>query len=346
MRISGALLCSVAVMLGGCGSAASYDYDMPPVVDPPALASMRGIIKGMADANRERVRVALVWLPVSPGEGKVQVSQNAESRPGPVDFGRDAVYPTFEIDISQEPPAKAIEGSGSMRFGQAEVVLYEDRNDNSEFDIVGGSASPDRVIGRANGVRLWWLGAGSPAPSGFRGYKPVTAGWSLTYGPTVAEPSSPGEFGDCAPDPEPGGAWHRPCPLRLKEPAVDVPLADPFTIIVSNEPALQSYACLGYWGTNSEKSDEWPDDTPGWHAPSLRSQICNVESCDCKQNCPLDLPVKGRELKTGLMCSESKRAYFWKDCIRDPKLCNTVFCHYGHGELKDGEKPPADWPCK
>lgn len=339
MKTSGAfLLCSVAVMLGGCGSAASYDYDLPPVVDPPALASMRGRIEGMANADRDRVRVALVWLPVSPGEGKVQVSQNAKSRPGLVDF---------EIDISEEPPAKVIEGTGSMRYGQAEVVLYEDRNGNSDLDIVGGSMSPDRVIGRANGVRLWWLGAGSPAPTGFRGYQPVTQGWSLTYGPTMAEPSSPNEVGgDCAPDPTPGGARHLPCPLRVKEPAVDVPLADPFTITVSNDPALQSYACLGYWGTNSEKSDEWPDDSPGWNAPELRKRISNQANWNCKENCALDLPV--RPLKTPLLCSESKRAYFWKDCIADANLCGTVFCHYGHHELADGEAVPANWPssCK
>ncbi len=336
MRIGGAwLLCAIVGTLGGCGSAASHDYDLPPAVDPPTLATMRGHIDGMANAQRDLVRVALVWLPVEPGRGKNQVSQTAKARPGWLDF---------EIDISQEPPPQAIEGAGTMRYGQAEVVLYEDRNGNESFDIVEGHTSPDRVIGRANGVRLWWLGAGSPAPTNYLGYKPVLPGWSLTYGPISAEPQ-PGDTDDwaddCAADREPGSS-HRPCPLRLKKPAVDIPLADPFTITVSSDPLLQAYACSGYWGTSSEKSDEWPDDTPGWNAPELRRKIC--PTCEYKANCPLDLPAPGRELATKLWCDPSGRAYYWKDCVPDPKLCGTVFCHYGHGELKEGEPVPADWP--
>lgn len=331
------LLCSIVGMLGGCGSAASYDYDLPPVVDPPPRMTMLGAIdyEGMASAQRELVRVALVWLPVEPARGKNQIGQTAKMRPG---------HLNFEIDVSQEPPPQAIEGADAMRYGQAEVVLYEDRNRNETFDIVEGNGSQDRVIGRANGVRLWWLGAGSPAPSAFRGYKPVTPGWSLTYGPISAEPkaNSTGWSDDCAPDRENGGALHRRCPLRIEKPAVDLSPADPFVITVSSDPRLQAYACAGYWGTSSEKTDEWPDDTPGWNAPELRKQIC--PTCDCKVNCPLDLPAPERKLTTKLMCDASKRAYYWKDCVSDPKLCGTVFCHYGHGELKEGEPVPPGWP--
>jgi hypothetical protein len=130
--------------------------------------------------------------------------------------------------------------------------------------------------------------------------------------------------------------------LRLKKPAVDLSPADPFTITVSSDPRLQAYACSGYWGTSSEKTDEWPDDTPGWNAPELRRQIC--PTCECKENCGLDLPTPGRKLATKLRCDATKRAYYWKDCVSDPMLCGTVFCHYGHGELKEGEPVPPDWP--
>ena len=334
MKTSGAsLLCSLAWMLGACGSAATYDYELPPSVDREPVAKLRGQIVGMTDAQRENVRVALVWLPVSPAAGKFQISQHVISRPSLVDL---------DIDIPTLPPPEAIEPSDMMRYGQAEVILYEDRNKNSALDIVRrGLMSPDRILGRANGFRLWWLGAGSPASPDARGYKPVAEGFSVTYGPVTVDP----EPGDCAPDPQPGGQLHGRCTLKVKQKATDVAPQDPLTITVSNDPSLQSYLCSGFWGMSSEKSDEWPDDTPGWHSPDLRKQISNESSRNCTSNgCPLDLPVAGKTITSPIHCNDAKRAYVWKDCIRDPNLCNTLFCHYGHGEIADGEAPPPDWP--
>jgi hypothetical protein len=321
-------------MLSACGSAASYDYDLPPSVDHPPVAELRGKIVGMTDAQRDNVRVALVWLPVSPAEGKLQISQSVISR---------AFLLDLDIDIPDLPPAGAIERADMMRYGQAEIILYEDRNANSELDIVSrGHSSPDRVLGRANGFRLWWLGAGSPAPPDARGYKPVTPGFSVTFGPVTVDPAP----GDCAPDTQPGGQLHPRCTLKVKEQATDVAPQEPLTITASNDPALQSYACQGFWGMSSEKSDEWPDDTPGWNAPELRKQICNDESCKCTADvCPLDLPVAGKTITSPIYCNDAKTAYVWKDCVRDPDLCNTLFCHYGHGELAGNDIPEA-WPCR
>jgi len=336
MKTGGAfLLCSIASMLSACGTAASYDYDLPPSIDHPLLARLRGQVVGMTDAQREQVQVALVWLPVSPSEGKVQISQNVVSRPSLVDLA---------IDIFEKPPSAAVERADMMRYGQAEVVLYEDRNANSALDIVPRDAiSPDRVIGRASGFRLWWLGAGSPAPPDARGYKPVAQGFSVTYGPVSTDP----EPGDCAPDPQPGGQLHPRCTLKVKEKATDVAPQQPMTITVSSDPALQSYACSGFWGMSSEKSDEWPDDTAGWNSPDLRQQICGNAACNCTGGtCPLDLPVAGKTITSPLRCNESKTAYVWKDCVRDPKLCGTLFCHYGHGELAPNQPILQEWPCQ
>jgi hypothetical protein len=336
MKTRGAgLLCSIASLLSACGTAASYDYDLPPWVEPPPLTQLRGQVVGIPDAPTEQIQVALVWLPVSPAEGKNQVSQ-------PVTSHAARIY--MDIDISEPPPIAAIERADMMSYAQAEVVLYQDRNSNSRLDVVGrGLASPDRILGRADGFRLWWLGAGSPAPPDARGYKPVAEGFSVTYGPVSIDP----EPGDCAPDPQPGGNLHPRCTLKVKDKATDVAPLQPLTITVSNDPALQSYACLGFWGMSSEKSDEWPDDTPGWNSPDLRNQICNEATCTCKDAvCPLDLPVAGKTITSPVHCNEAKTAYVWKDCVRDPKFCGTLFCHYGHGERDaDPSKPlPEGWP--
>jgi len=333
MKIRGAsLLCSIAWLLSACGSAASYDYDLPTPVDEehPMLARMRGKTVGDTDADSSRLRIALLWFPVSPADGKVQSSQSVKPS---WTWGN-----VFEADISREPPQRAIEGMDMMRYGQAEVVLYEDRDGDDELDLVThGLESSDRIIGRANGVRVWWLPAGSPAPANDRGYKPVSQGLSVTYGP-ITEP------GDCAPDREMGGSW-RPVCTRIKEPAHDLSDDVPFIVPLSDDPKLQSYACLGYWGTSPEKSDEWSDTTPGWNSPETRKKICNPKTCDgAGTGGPLDLPVAGRNVQ--IQCNPQKTAYVWKDCEPDPKLCDTVFCHVGRGARDPdlNQPPPANWP--
>jgi hypothetical protein len=336
MKTSGAWLCSIAWALGACGAAASDDYDLPAfATEISPVATMRGRIVGSPEVQRERLKIALVWLPISPGEGKFQISQNMAWRGGTSDL---------RIDVSQPPPGHAIEGVDMMRYGQAEVVIYEDRNDNDELDVRLGNKSPDRVLGRADGFRVWWLGDGTPAPPTARGYKPLRQGWSVTYGPITNDAFEPG---DCAPDPTPGGQYHTRCNLRVKEPAADVTPEDMITITASGDAWLQSYACLGFWGTSSEKTVEWRDDTPGWESPELRKLICNEDTCDCKDKvCPLDLPVTGRTPAPVIKCDADKKAYTWKDCVQDPELCGTVFCHYGHGELDPTKPVPANWPCK
>ena len=342
MRISGApLLCSIAWTLSACGSAASYDYDLPAPGEEqePTLAKMRGKTTGEAtDVDLDRLRVALLWFPVVPAEGKLQIRQKVKEH---LSIG------FFEIDISQQPPPRAIEGADMMRYAQAEVVLYEDRNDNGDLDLVSrGTASPDRVVGRAIGVRVWWLGAGMPAPAENRGYRPVADGWSFTYGPIKAEPEpdlcTPGRQG-------PDDTWRPVCPgSRIKEPAQDVSVRDPFVITLSDDPKLQSYACLGFWGTSSEtKSDEWPDTTPGWNSPEVRNKICDPATCKNNgKGYPLDLPLPGRNVE--IHCNADHTTYSWKDCEPDPKLCGTVFCHQGGGARDPNlsRPPPPGWPAQ
>jgi hypothetical protein len=335
MKTPGAgLLCSLAWMVSACGSAASYNYDLPEPIETtgPTLATLRGQTIGAPfTADPDRYRVALAWFPVSPAEGKVQSIQNPSYHLG---------WNYFEIEISGEPPSHAVEGEGMMRYAQAEVVFYEDLNGNKKLDLVTRAQAPvDRVIGRANGARVWWLGAGSnPASAENRGVKPVAPGWSFTYGPIKAEPQA----SDCSPSPEQG--TYRPvCSSRIKEPAQDLSPEYPLIITVTDDPKLQSYACSGFWGTSKDKSDEWSDTTPGWNSPEVRRKICNPETCDRQGAAsPLDLPVAGRNVQ--IQCNLKQTIYTWKDCEPDPKLCGTVFCHVGRGARDPEQDPPPSWP--
>jgi hypothetical protein len=339
MKTSGAgLLCSFAWMLSACGSAASYDYPLPEPAgkEPPLLGRIHGQTVGQTTARRDLLQIALVWFPVSPRPGDFQVSQSVAWR-------STTPLGDVDIDVLQQPPPHAIKTADMMRYGQAELVLYEDNNRNGELDVVfaaGAQQSHDRVVGRANGFRAWWLADGSPAPPEERGYKPITQGLSFTYGPIKAEPDPY----LCSPDAELGGKLSCPRTI-LREPAYDVSAQDIFTITVSDDVKLQSYACRGFWGTNSEKVNEWPDTTPGWNAPAIRDKICNRETCDNNgQGDKLDLPVVGRPVE--VTCDAHKTVYGWKDCEPDPNLCGTVFCHIGYGKRDPSQPIPKDWPCK
>ena len=230
------LLCSVACILSACGSAASFDYELPAGRDDNGApqATMSGITMGEdTGANPDLLRFALEWFPASPA-GKRQMKQHVNFRLGWENH--------FRIDIVEDPPVPAIEGVGTMQYGQAEIILYEDGNRNEELDLVPRDlVSPDRIIGRAQGVRVWWLGAGSPASPDDRGYKPIAKGWSFTYGPIDAKP----EAVDCSPGQQMGETWKPLCPpSRIKE-AKDVTPEELFIVTTSRDPKLQSYACLG-----------------------------------------------------------------------------------------------------
>ena len=353
MKISGAgLLCSLTWVLGACGSAASYNYDLPPSDNQPTLARMRGQTAGApVGTDPSLLRIALVWFPISHGPGKVQYSQpvrHQELGLGSFELGISQEPPgrvIEEVDIKQDSPARGLANAEMMRYAQAEIVLYEDRNNNKALDVLDpGINQIDRVIGRAQGVRVWWLSDGSPAPADRRGYLPVQQGWSFTYGPIKNAP----DVRDCAPGRDLGDTWKPVCNQLspIKEPAKDVTeQTDGFVLTVSNDPKLQAYACRGFWGTSPEKLDEWLDSTPGWNAPEVRSKICNPATCNgTTAGGPLDLPVKGRNVK--IECNPDKKTYRWKDCEPDPSRCGTVFCHEGKGARDPDltKPPPAGWP--
>jgi hypothetical protein len=285
-------------------------------------------------AHPNLLRVALAWLPISPAEGKSLVGQD-------LSFSFLGLG-GLDIRISRPPPDDAVQPIDIMRYGQADILLYQDTNEDGRLDIEDGRASPDLVLGRANGTRVWWL-TGTPAPTDARGYKPITTGFSYTYGPIKYET----EPADCTTrDSDPGGRVIPHCSPKTKVPAVDVSPQDVIAISVNDDGALQPYACRGFWGTSLEKSDEWPDTTPEWNSPGVRNKICDPATCDCKDaSCPLDLPLPGRALTAKLTCNSDHTAYVWKDCEPDPKLCGTVFCHTGIGARDPNEPPPANWPC-
>jgi len=335
--IGAGLLCSFAWTLSACGSAASHDYDLPEpgAKEPQLLARIHGQTLGETSARRDLLQIALVWFPVDARPGDHQISQSVTWRPTTLLGGVD-------IDILEQPPPPAIKAADMMRYAQAELVLFEDRNRNGKLDVVVASGTNplhDRVVGRANGFRAWWLADGSPAPADQRGYKPITQGFSFTYGPIKAEPDP----WLCSPDAELGGKLS--CPRTLREPAYDVSTQNSVTITVSDDAKLQSYACRGFWGTSPEKVDEWPDTTPGWNSPDVRNKICDPKTCDNHGQGELDLPLPNRPVE--VVCDPNNTVYGWKDCEPDPNLCGTVFCHIGYGKRDPDQPLPKRWPsCK
>ena len=64
---------------------------------------------------------------------------------------------------SEQPPNGAIKAADLLRYGQAELVLYQDGNRNGNLDVIGrDQPALHRVVGRANGFRAWWLTNGRP----------------------------------------------------------------------------------------------------------------------------------------------------------------------------------------
>jgi hypothetical protein len=333
-REASCLLCSIACILNACGSAASSEYELPEVDVAAPIAKMHAQLDQIPTmASPELLRVALVWLPVSPAAGKSLLSQD-------LSFTFRGLG-GMDIDISRPPPESAVQPLDIMRYGQADLILYQDSDGDGQLDIKEGNTSLDLVLGRANGTRVWWS-AGTPAPSDARGYKPIVAGWSYTYGPIKYEL----EPNDCTRDSDPGGRLYPHCPPKTKVQAVDVSQQDVIPISVQTDRSLQPYACRGFWGTSPEKSDQWPDTTRGWYSPAVRGRMCDLKTCDCTDSsCELDLPLPGRSLASPLSCNAERTMYVWKDCEPDPALCGTVFCHTGIGVRDTKKAAPANWPC-
>ena len=321
-------LCSFS----GCGA------DRPAGPRPPA-ARIRGTLTARTRPTAP-LHVALVWLGVSLDRGAFQVAQDVAVR--------DSLPATYELDLDVSPPAEAIDGfltdearqdaaaaglDPDLAWAQGVVLVYEDGNGNGQLDLVGpGETSPDHVVGKAEGVTVWFVGQGTPAPLDYLGALPVAGAVSVTRAPLVDPP-----LGACAYD-DAQGHYDFPCSQAYAPDRALLPLPATVDIEMTSDPHLDHYSCRSFWG-----SDEWPDWASDWNQWSpLATGLCSGPGCDCDgYACPLDLPPAGVEVR----CNAEGTAYAYKTCVEDPDVCGTRFCHYGHGERAALAPPPDGWPC-
>lgn len=359
--------------------------------DEPPLASVRVSLDFAAELPHPlNLRAALGWLTPT-AEGLRLTMQDAVLRPE----ARARFTGDFVVDVVGPPPSFALrrflanERSSvgargidpDMVSAVAEIVLYHDGNGDRELNVSrNGEASPDQVVGRAVGVRVWYLAEGSPAPQAFRAYLPVSEGLSVRYDPTSDDPM-PGactvwdgvvpNHGHCERSSNPDGRETRageqlPILLAAAPRSEDEcrSAADP---VLGEACTLRSYTCDGFWGAGYNTSDEWPDFYAGWYrrAPEEARELCDGAACDCPgEDCEPELPPRhdsayengaGFEARgsgglqndaeaTPVFCSPDGTAYVWKTCLRDASRCGQLICHYGHGD-RQGATLPASWPC-
>jgi hypothetical protein len=262
--------------------------------------------------------------PSSP-RGAFEIAQDT-----PVDSGAPAYY---ELALTALPPEGAVfdgvKAPGvdpELRWAQAALLVYEDRDDDHRLTIASrDGVSPDHVVGKAEGITVWFAMAGRPAPGAYLAALPVVPGLSVTRAPLV-DPAP----GDCTPG--------EPCMQRYAD-ATLLPSPAPVDIAVTFDRHLDHYTCESFWG-----SDDWPDFASDWHrwSPLARSLCAPGVDCHCTgPACPLDVPPPGATVA----CAADGSAYVYKTCVEDPAVCGTRFCHYGHGERAPGAPPPAGWPC-
>jgi hypothetical protein len=323
-----------AICAVGCGNGLAGNHYRPP------YATIHGTITASdVTVPTPDVRVALGWLAVQPGQGAFQVTQSVSVK---------AQFPTkFDLDVTDLPPPQAVSGfftdewryqaiagglDPTMRWAQAVVLVYEDDNGNGQLDLAPpGQKSPDRVLGKAEGVEVFFLQSGRPAPADYVWSFPTAPGFSIA-GARLQDPA-PGDCGAATAS----GVVEYPCGQAIVD---QQRLSFPTNIQVAltADPHLQGYACTNFWS-----SDEWPDFASDWNKFSpLAAQLCSGPGCDCVgSNCALDLPPAG----VTATCNADGTAYVYKTCVDDPDVCGTRFCHYGHGERAPGIAPPTGWPC-
>jgi hypothetical protein len=324
-------IASLALGLAACADpVARGDFE------PPYLTITGTLTTSVA--TTDDVHVALIWFNTAPAVGVVQVAE---------DVRVDATFPAgFTIPITALPPPAALGNFAgldpapwiaagvdpTLTWAIGVIAVYEDNNGNGRLDIEPPSqASPDRVIGWARGVGLFYLAQGRPAPASDVDILPTAPAFSLAY----AERLDPAP-GDCSGD-DIGGHWDAPCaPLRTNERLLGA--SEPITIAITDDDNVAHYTCSSFWGAG-----EFPD----WYSsvrdtePSIAA-LCSGPGCDCDgYQCPLDLPPVG----VPVTCNDDGTAYVYKDCADDADLCGTRFCHFGHGERDAGSPVPKKWPC-
>jgi len=220
MKQSGVYLLFACIgFVGGCGSAASADYELPTVKASPLLTLYSQMTSTDLGVMTNGMRAAFVWFPASPGAA-VQVSQDL----GPP-LKTDGI--PMAINVTRAPPAFAETASR-----QAELVFYLDGNGNDKLDVYPlGIASPDRVVGRAPDTRIVW-GLGRTDT-------------------TKAEPTQRSAGRVCTKEPP---DYSLVCGMDDNNPGPGLAVSSPIPVQFLREEVLGSYTCAGFWG-----SQEWLD---------------------------------------------------------------------------------------
>ncbi|MDB4968726.1 MAG: hypothetical protein JWN44_4415, partial [Myxococcales bacterium] len=129
------------------------------------------------------------------------------------------------------------------------------------------------------------------------------------------------------------GHFTRLCSKQTDALPAALDAANPVELTLSDDPLLERFACNQFWG---------PLEYADW-ARGSATDICDGGACRYCQGyqCPLDVPPAGVVPR----CSPDGASYVYKTCVDDAALCDTRFCHFGHGERAIADPAPAGWPC-
>jgi hypothetical protein len=325
---------TLLLVVAGCG-----DGLVGGTYKPPYFSITAKINSALSDPQfaklPDNTQVAILWW-TSFNSGSAYAQQLVHS-------SLDRRLAAVRLDVTDLPKGAAVlpvspelRGFGvdpRMHWSSGTLVVYVDNNKNGKLDIdpYDGKNSFDRVLAANPDVYVDDLLAGSPAPSIFTGIVPTRPGFSLVQEPPQANPP----LGTCDfIDDRDQHETLQCAAVRNGDPVVLDPTAlVPLTLSDDPDGKLSRYACASFWG---------PGEHPDW-ALLPAEEICgrpDCKSCVLGYNCPPDVPPPGQEV----CCNADQTAYFYKTCWDEPTLCNTTFCHYGHGARSPKDPIPDYWP--
>lgn len=298
---------------------------------PPYFTIAASIETAKMTPPESDLRVALLWNNIeSPGANYADQLLDVSSQ-----------LLQFQIEVRELPAAgvrltlpadKAVQYGldPNMQWSVGTIVLYSDDGDG-KLDVTSTpGSSGDVILAASTDVDLFYLAAGKPAPPDFIGLFPTVPSFSL-----VRQPPRPDEpdFGACDSF-DANGHLSKLCEPVAPSPPTLVAGGETLQLTLVDPTTLAGYTCASYWG---------PFDYPDWYK-AAPGEICDGGPDVCRYcrgyQCPIDLPATG-----DVECAPDRLSYRYKRCEPDASLCNTRFCHYGHGERLAGEPAPAGWPC-
>jgi hypothetical protein len=320
-----------SIVVAGCGD---------PLVDgnykPPYFSIIAQITSKLSEAQRAKLPdtppVAILWWSNS-NSGPAYASQVVNTKLGLIED---------KLDITSLPEGPAVWGitpglaaSGvdpTLHYAFGTIVVYVDGNGNKQLDLVDDASqrSPDTIYAASDYFAVFDLTAGEPAPSQFLGTLPISSGFSLIQLPRREPP----RIGSCDEFDARDRYIYHLCDSAPRGFTIPLPSTATIPLTLVDDASLQRYACSSFLGLRAYP-DWWGHD----------DEICDSPSCKyCRgDTCPPDLPPAGMKVD----CNADQTAYSFEVCWDDASLCNTTFCHYGHGARLAGLPIPSWWPtCK